>query len=266
VSLLGRLGTGCLRHGQFQIHNKHAAEARKTLEEAERFFLQSGRGPSFERACVRALLSSLADDASPAADAGGPSQRQHYADQAVTELRQFLNAGGKLSSDQLKKEPALQPIAGRADFQALVAERAAWEKAVQEIAEQMQRSLRLLRGGNHAGAVAELKPILASKAATAIDYYSSACVYSLASAAVRKDTKLSDQEQIHLGQEYASRAVELLRQAVDKGYRRPADVAHMRTDTDLDVLRQREDFRKLLTELEAANASAPVPGGSLLPR
>jgi hypothetical protein len=34
---------------------------------------------------------------------------------------------------------------------------------------------------------------------------------------------------------------------VSKGYK---DVAHMKKDTDLDPLRQREDFQKLIAELE----------------
>ena len=42
---------------------------------------------------------------------------------------------------------------------------------------------------------------------------------------------------------------EMLREAVDKGYK---DVAHMKKDKDLDALRGRGDFQKLLVELEAA--------------
>jgi len=42
-------------------------------------------------------------------------------------------------------------------------------------------------------------------------------------------------------------AMKMLRDAVSKGYR---DVAHMKKDTDLDPLRQREDFKKLVAELE----------------
>ena len=42
-------------------------------------------------------------------------------------------------------------------------------------------------------------------------------------------------------------AMKMLRDAVSKGYR---DVAHMKKDTDLDPLRQREDFQKLIAELE----------------
>jgi hypothetical protein len=44
-----------------------------------------------------------------------------------------------------------------------------------------------------------------------------------------------------------ARAMELLRLAVAKGFK---NAAHMKKDTDLDALRQREDFQKLLAELE----------------
>ena len=41
--------------------------------------------------------------------------------------------------------------------------------------------------------------------------------------------------------------LELLRKAVKAGYK---DAAHMKQDKDLDLLRDREDFKKLLAELE----------------
>ena len=46
---------------------------------------------------------------------------------------------------------------------------------------------------------------------------------------------------------YGDAAMKLLRDAVGKGYK---DVAHLKKDTDLDPLRQRDDFRKLVAELE----------------
>jgi tetratricopeptide (TPR) repeat protein len=64
--------------------------------------------------------------------------------------------------------------------------------------------------------------------------YDCACIYGLAHAKTKDDKQ-------------AARAVELLRQAVAKGFR---DVAHMKQDTDLDSLRARDDFRKLVAELE----------------
>ena len=47
---------------------------------------------------------------------------------------------------------------------------------------------------------------------------------------------------------YADRAMELLSRAVRAGYN---NAAHMEKDTDLDSLRQREDFQKLLAGLRA---------------
>jgi serine/threonine protein kinase len=66
--------------------------------------------------------------------------------------------------------------------------------------------------------------------------YESARAYALAHAQTRDE-------------KHAARAVELLRRAVAKGFR---DVAHMKKDTDLDSIRERDDFKKLLAELEKA--------------
>ena len=50
-----------------------------------------------------------------------------------------------------------------------------------------------------------------------------------------------------LAQEDADRAMQWLHQAVQAGFK---DAAHMKKDTDLDPLREREDFKKLIAELE----------------
>jgi hypothetical protein len=65
---------------------------------------------------------------------------------------------------------------------------------------------------------------------------------------VAKHAKLDDQQRQAAAQLYGDAAMKLLREAVSKGYK---DVPHMKKDTDLDPLRQREDFQKLLAELEA---------------
>jgi hypothetical protein len=67
-------------------------------------------------------------------------------------------------------------------------------------------------------------------------WYDFACVYAVTSG------KIADKKQ-----EYADRAMELLHMAVKAG---PTDAAHMAKDTDLDQLRGREDFKKLMAELE----------------
>ena len=53
---------------------------------------------------------------------------------------------------------------------------------------------------------------------------------------------------------YADQAMAMLRDAVAKGYK---DAAHLKTDKDLDPIREREDFKKVVAELEAAKEAPP---------
>jgi serine/threonine protein kinase len=61
-----------------------------------------------------------------------------------------------------------------------------------------------------------------------------------------KDGKLSEVERQQLAQAYAGRAVELMGETIRKGYK---DLDWLRKDPGLDVLRSRDDFKKLLHEL-----------------
>jgi hypothetical protein len=78
---------------------------------------------------------------------------------------------------------------------------------------------------------------------SAVRFYDFACVYAVASAkvAARK-------------QEYADRAMELLRHAVRAGYK---DAPQMNKDTKLNALRDRQDFQKLVAEVEAKAEKRP---------
>jgi hypothetical protein len=68
---------------------------------------------------------------------------------------------------------------------------------------------------------------------------------------VAKHDKLDDKQRQAAAQFYGDAAMKLLGDAVSKGYK---DAAHMKKDTDLDPLRQRPDFQKLIAELEKAAA------------
>jgi tetratricopeptide (TPR) repeat protein len=60
-----------------------------------------------------------------------------------------------------------------------------------------------------------------------------------------KDANLSDDKRKELAQAYADRAVQLLREAIQKGYK---DVGRLEMDPAFDSLRAREDFRMLLQD------------------
>jgi hypothetical protein len=57
-----------------------------------------------------------------------------------------------------------------------------------------------------------------------------------------------------LAREEADKAMVWLHKAVAAGW---TNAAHMRKDTDLDFLRDREDFQKLLADLEAKSPPTP---------
>ena len=99
------------------------------------------------------------------------------------------------------------------------------------------RANALFKAGRVAEAVSEVAELTKLPGWDAGNCYSFACVYAVASG------KMADKKD-----EYAKRAVELLQRAVKAGYK---DAAHMKQDTDLDPLREREDFQQLMAELEA---------------
>jgi serine/threonine protein kinase/tetratricopeptide (TPR) repeat protein len=81
------------------------------------------------------------------------------------------------------------------------------------------------------------------------DAYNAACALAQCIPIVEKDEKASKEERAKQVLFYGDQAMAMLRDAVAKGYK---DAAHMKKDTDLDRLRSREDFKKLVAELEAA--------------
>jgi hypothetical protein len=93
-----------------------------------------------------------------------------------------------------------------------------------------------------AESVAEAAELARSSGWSAGHWYNFACVYAVASG---KDAAKRE--------EYAARAVELLGRAVAGGYN---DANHMAKDADLDPLRDRDDFKKLLADVRA---KAPKP-------
>jgi hypothetical protein len=76
---------------------------------------------------------------------------------------------------------------------------------------------------------------------TAVGLYNAACLYALCAGAWAPGADAA-----RLAKECADEAMTLLRQAVAKGFN---DIEHLKND-DLKALREREDYQKLLKELE----------------
>ena len=125
-----------------------------------------------------------------------------------------------------------------------------WDRVIElddseeKTAWRVERAVTLIRSGDYARGVAEANALAAEKAVTGDMLYNAACVMSIGSSVVKQDAKLQEQ--------YAVRAVELLTLAKGQGFFKDAhNVEQMNKDGDLDPLRQREDYKKLLAELEA---------------
>lgn len=100
-----------------------------------------------------------------------------------------------------------------------------------------KRWKRLLRQGQVVEAIARIAEFTKLPSEDPVLWYEYACCYSLAAD--------------HLPEkkvEYADRAMELLDQAVKSGY---DNAKRFRTDSDLKQLRDRDDFKKLVAELES---------------
>jgi serine/threonine protein kinase/tetratricopeptide (TPR) repeat protein len=111
----------------------------------------------------------------------------------------------------------------------------------------IDRAAMLAGRGDHVQATADAEAVARLGNLNSASVYNVACVFSRASAAADHDTKLSTADRARLKARYGDRAMEYLRQAVAEGWGNPS-VA--KTDTDLDPLRARKDFQKLLAELE----------------
>jgi serine/threonine protein kinase/tetratricopeptide (TPR) repeat protein len=108
------------------------------------------------------------------------------------------------------------------------------------------RAVTLVRRGDHARATAEADAVVNGDQVSHRNLYNAAVVFSLASAVVGDDAPLKER--------HAARSVGLLCQAVTKGF--PPDVSRFETEPYLAPVRQREDFRQLLRELEERRKSS----------
>lgn len=117
----------------------------------------------------------------------------------------------------------------------------------------------LVAAGQHARAVALARELVARQGRSDSDIYNLVCLYSLLSAAARKDGELAKDAQTKQAEEYAEAALELLVRLGRSGYfNDKARREHLAKDGDLAALRSRPGFRKLLSEV--GDMGDPGPG------
>jgi serine/threonine protein kinase/tetratricopeptide (TPR) repeat protein len=106
----------------------------------------------------------------------------------------------------------------------------------------------LLELQDHAAAAEVTGQFLKAAVDPPRDAYTAACLLAGCVRLAARDAGLPEARRAELATTYGNRAMAALRQAVAK---QASEVAQMKTDSDLDPLRQRQDFQKLLAGLEA---------------
>jgi serine/threonine protein kinase/tetratricopeptide (TPR) repeat protein len=108
--------------------------------------------------------------------------------------------------------------------------------------------------GEHDAAAREAEELARLSYQPPRDLYNAGCILARCATLAAKDSKLTQMKRRELAGRYADQAMDRLRQAGRAGFK---DVAQLKKDADLDPLRGREDFRKLVRELEKSQRKDP---------
>ena len=87
----------------------------------------------------------------------------------------------------------------------------------------------------------------------ASDAYNAACALSLCIPILAKHDRLTAEERQRATEFYADRALALLHEAIGKGFR---NASHIKSDPDLEPIRRRAEFGRLITQLEGSKAQS----------
>jgi tetratricopeptide (TPR) repeat protein len=229
------------------VGQQHAAQAayRRALELQEKLVADFPTVPVYHRD----LAGSCVNFGALLTQQGQPEPSLSWFARAIALLEPLLRQEPRLVRERLFLRNAHHARAQALDKLSRYTEAVQdWDRALALNTEaaripylRLQRALSLVRAGQRAKAIAEADALAENKGLPGAAFYDLAKVYALAAGTV------SGESTLRLAEEYAARAVALLRQAVAKGYK---NIEQMKKDEDLKTLRHREDFQKLLQELE----------------
>jgi tetratricopeptide (TPR) repeat protein len=243
---------------------KHAAAVepyRQALELRKKIVAQAGPAPGYRVDLARSYhrlgyvlrLIHRPEEAEPACRAAEKVWKQLIAD-----LPQVPDFGGGLANtysdlamlhnERRKHDAALALLEeARPHIQvALKARPKAFRDAYRDHLEALAATYRGLT--DHAQVATTAEELARFGYQPARDTYNAACLLCDCATLAGKDGRLAEAKRRELAQAYADRALALLRQAVVRGFK---DAAWLKKDPDLEPLRAREEFGKLVADLEA---------------
>jgi serine/threonine protein kinase/tetratricopeptide (TPR) repeat protein len=158
------------------------------------------------------------------------------------ELGRTADRGGRLDA-------ALEEYAKGIEIMQVASDKGYLRARILLLDTRINRAAVLAERGDHARATEEAEALVRQGNLRSVQVYNAACVFSRAVAVADRDSKLSSADRSRLKTRYADRAMDYLRQAIAIGWRNPGV---LKDDRDLDSLRARQDFQKLLADLEAS--------------
>jgi serine/threonine protein kinase len=102
--------------------------------------------------------------------------------------------------------------------------------------------------GDHAASAEAIGRLTQLAVEPAKDLFAAACLLSRCAASAGKDQRLTEKNRKQQAEDHAGRAVQRLQEAVEKGFK---DARKIKAHEDLQSLRGRQDFKKLIADLEA---------------
>jgi tetratricopeptide (TPR) repeat protein len=208
--------------------------------------------------------------------AGEPAKALEWYDKAIRDGEPLTRRDPPVAGTRAKvrdawagKAEALTALTRYADALA------AWDQALtlddgsQQAWLKLYRLTTLARTNEYEQALIEVDPLAVQARASGPALWHVVRVYALAARTAAADTKLPQADRDRRAADAAERAVENLRLAQSKGYfASPAARDDLARNTDLNALRSRPDFKKLLDDVNAANPPArtdapghPLPSG-----
>src|SRR5262249_6078005 len=104
-----------------------------------------------------------------------------------------------------------------------------------------------LNSGQLDRALAQMDLVTKSGNLSGEDYYNLACFYSRAAGVVRSDERRKSDERSRLFRAYVADGIGALKKAADTGCFRQAEMREAaQKDSDLEILRGREEFRRVV--------------------
>jgi tetratricopeptide (TPR) repeat protein len=238
----GKIDEAIAEYRQVLALNPKDAETHETVG---RLLFKQGRLDDGIAEFRRALAIDPRLDAAHLHIAGALVKQGKF-DEALAEYKQALALDPKDARAHESIANVLLMQGKREEALAAFDQAIRWTDGPARQRQRLGRAITLAHLKDHARATAEAEALATAADADAALLYNAACVFALSAAVVPADAGQREK--------YAGRAVELLRQATDRGW---SSSDHIRKDADLAILRGREDFRKLLEELQARAKRQP---------